>query len=202
MPTHRDDSTIRFVPQQARNGRGLVLGIALSVLALGFGLVWLVTGHVADPLTWVCLAAGLAMLGIAWSIRRGDQTVMDFTVDAHGVGRSLPPRTAFALPWSEVKASRLVHEHYNNTVWLEVDPARPELFERHTALAFYKTTTQRPGDSEQYRILFNDGIDQLDEVDAALRRFGGRRYQGRTEVTIKEDQARRQRKRMPLKPRS
>ncbi len=202
MPTHREESTIRFVPHQARNGRGLVLGIALSVLALGFGLVWLATGHVADPLTWVCLAAGLVMLGIAWSIHRGDQTVMDFTVGAQGVGRALPPRTAFALPWSEVKSCRLVHEHHNNTVWLEVDPARPELFQRRPDLAFYKATTERPDDPERYRILFNDGVDQLDDVDAALRRFGGRRYEGRTQVTLKEDQARRQRRRMPLKPRA
>lgn len=200
MPTHRDQPGIRFVPQQGRNGRGLVLGIVFSVLALGFGVVWLATGHLADPLTWVCLAAGIIMLGIAWSIRRGDSTVMDFSVDAAGLSRTLPPRTAFTLPWAEIKACRLVHEHYNNTIWVEIDPGRPGLFDRHPSLAFYKMTTQRPDDPEQYRILFNDGTDQLEQVDTALQRFGGRRYQGRTQVTLKEDQDRRRRRRMPLKP--
>lgn len=195
------EESISFVPQQARNGRGLVLGIALSVLALGFGLIWLTTGHVADPLTWVCLLAGLAMLGIAWSIHRGDQTVMDFQVGPDAVGRTRPPRTAFELAWSEIRTSRLVHEHYNNTVWLEVEPMRPGLFERLPALAFYKTKTQLPNEPERYRILLNDGTDQLDEVDAALRRFGGRRYEGRTAATIKDDQERRRRRRLPLQPR-
>lgn len=190
--------TISFVPQQARNGRGLVLGIILSVLTFGFGIVWLATGHFTDPLTWVCLAAGLAMVGIAWSIHRGDRSVMNFQVGPDAVGRTLPPRTAFTLPWAEIKSSRLIHEHYNNTVWLEVDPVRPGLFERSPALAFYKAKTERPGDPERYRILFNDGTDQLEQVDAALRRFGGSSYNGQAAVTLKENQKRRQRRRLPL----
>ena len=62
---------------------------------------------------------------------------------------------------------------------------------------------------EDLTVVEVDSQQILDERDALIehrsrqvRRFGGRRYQGRTEVTIKEDQARRQRKRMPLKPRS
>lgn len=116
---------VRFVPTPARNGRGLVFGIAMAVAALAFGGFWLATGHIADALTWVCLGAGLVMLGIAWSIHRGDRTEMSFIVNSSGVARDAPERTTFTLPWKEVGASRLVHEHHSNTVWFgSIRPAR------------------------------------------------------------------------------
>lgn len=188
----------RFEPQPSQSGRGLKFGLSLSALAIVWSIYRFATGHSGDPLTWITAGVGVLMVVIAILSSRTDTTPLTFIVGPDYIARDQPEKTAFQLGWAEISAAELVHEHFNNTFWFEFRPTKVKLYERNPAILFYKVKGEDDAD-EIYRVLVNDGTDQMEAVHAALVACGRRRYRGQRSVTIKEDQDRRKKNRSFLK---